>query len=205
MGLQIEEEHRKCLKCGYACGSSDVGLDYACPKCGAIYAKLEALQKAKAEATEADKTEANNFERRMALQDKSDQKQIGYKEAERSQYYAAHAVYLLMILPLIITQVSAVVIAFNMRHPVNESWLNDHFRWQIRTFWYLLGLSLLAGAALLVGAFSMTSFVLLGEPGLFALMFSATTVYGWFCVLAGITAVYRIGKGWYRLSRRESP
>ena len=33
---------KKCLKCGYEQQSSDVAPDYECPKCGAIYAKVEA-------------------------------------------------------------------------------------------------------------------------------------------------------------------
>jgi predicted RNA-binding Zn-ribbon protein involved in translation (DUF1610 family) len=33
---------KKCLKCGYERQASDVAPDYECPKCGAVYAKVEA-------------------------------------------------------------------------------------------------------------------------------------------------------------------
>ena len=205
MDLQVQEERRKCLKCGYGRASSDVGPDYACPKCGAVYAKLEALQKAKVDAAEADKTETKYFERRMALQEKFDREQIGREEAEGPQYAAAHAVYLLMILPFVVTQGMAIAIAFKMRRPGDESWLNDHFSWQIRTFWYLVGLSVLAGAALLVGAASMSAGAVLRDVGLIGLSFKSTAGFVIVCAVALVIAVYRIGKGWYRLSRREAP
>ena len=32
---------KKCLKCGYERQASDMGTDYECPECGAIYAKVE--------------------------------------------------------------------------------------------------------------------------------------------------------------------
>jgi predicted Zn-ribbon and HTH transcriptional regulator len=32
---------KKCLKCGYERQSSDASPDYQCPKCGAVYAKVE--------------------------------------------------------------------------------------------------------------------------------------------------------------------
>jgi predicted RNA-binding Zn-ribbon protein involved in translation (DUF1610 family) len=39
---------KRCLKCGYIRSSSDPAPDYECPKCGAVYAKVEAaLQSAK--------------------------------------------------------------------------------------------------------------------------------------------------------------
>ena len=36
---------KKCLNCGYVRKASDIGPEYECPKCGAIYAKVEALLK----------------------------------------------------------------------------------------------------------------------------------------------------------------
>lgn len=36
---------KQCLKCGYERQASDRAPDYECPKCGAVYAKVEAAQK----------------------------------------------------------------------------------------------------------------------------------------------------------------
>ena len=38
---------KKCLKCGYERQPSDIAPDYECPKCGAIYAKVEAHKQKK--------------------------------------------------------------------------------------------------------------------------------------------------------------
>ena len=38
---------QKCLKCGYERQASDMAPDYECPKCGAIYAKVESALREK--------------------------------------------------------------------------------------------------------------------------------------------------------------
>lgn len=205
MELEIQEEPRKCLKCGYGRTSSEPGPDYACPKCGAVYAKLEAVQKARADAAEAEKTQTKYFERRMALQEKFGREEIAREEADGPAYLAAHAAYLFMILPFAVTQGLAIAIAFKMHRPGDESWLNDHFRWLIRTFWYLGGLAVLAGAALLVGAASMSAGAVFRNFGLIDLSFKSAGGFLVVCSVAVVIAVYRIGKGWYRLSQREAP
>ena len=68
MDFEILQERRECLKCGYVRESSDIGPDYACPNCGAIYAKLEAIRLAKSDEEDSDKAEAAKFERRLELQ-----------------------------------------------------------------------------------------------------------------------------------------
>lgn len=205
--LQIIEEQRKCLKCGHVRQSGDVGPDYACPACDAVYAKLEALQKASAEAAESQRAESTKFERGLVSQERFDREQVAREAAEGPRYTAANAGYLLMILPFVVTQVAAVMLAYQMRR-VGDDWLDDHFNWQIRTFWYLMGLSLLAGAALLVGTVSLMVFVLFqhrAPPQVVDSISPSIVVFSVVCALALITAVYRIGKGWYRLSQRESP
>jgi uncharacterized protein YbjQ (UPF0145 family) len=44
---------KKCLKCGYIRTSADRSPDYACPKCQAIYAKVEALHAAQQQEMDA--------------------------------------------------------------------------------------------------------------------------------------------------------
>jgi uncharacterized membrane protein len=71
-----------------------------------------------------------------------------------------------------ITSIAAVVINYLKRDEVKGTWLESHFNWQIKTFWYGL-LGMVIGAVLLV--------VVIG-----GLVLLATTI--WF--------IYRIIKGW---------
>ena len=75
-----------------------------------------------------------------------------------------------------ITWIVAVVINYVKKEEVAGSWLESHFRWQIRTFWFGL-LWGVVGAVLLL--------VLVGYAV-------------W--VAAGIWVVYRIVKGWLYLN-----
>jgi uncharacterized membrane protein len=82
----------------------------------------------------------------------------------------------------------AVVINYLRRDEVRGTWLESHFRWQIRTFWLALG------AALVVLAIGLpTTLVLIGF-GILALGF----------FVLGLWTIYRIARGWLRLSRREA-
>jgi uncharacterized membrane protein len=75
-----------------------------------------------------------------------------------------------------ITAVIGVVINYVKREEVAGTWLESHFRWQIRTFWWGL-LWVVIGTVLLL--------VLVGYVVL---------------VVAAIWIVYRIVKGWLNLS-----
>ena len=50
---------KKCLKCGYERQASDISSDYECPKCGAIYAKVESALGVK-QANKTDLTDNTN-------------------------------------------------------------------------------------------------------------------------------------------------
>jgi uncharacterized membrane protein len=75
-----------------------------------------------------------------------------------------------------ITWIVAVIINYVKKDEVRGTWLESHFRWQIRTFWW----GLLWGA---IGAV-----LLLVLIGYFVL------------VAAGIWVIYRIVKGWLYLN-----
>lgn len=78
-----------------------------------------------------------------------------------------------------LTLFAAVVVNYVRRDDARGSWLESHFRWQIRTFWITL-------AGMIVG-------------GLTALF-----LVGWF--ILGATAlwlIYRIVKGWLHLSEKR--
>lgn len=89
--------------------------------------------------------------------------------------YALYAASLLVAVTLPI----GVVFAYIKRDDVAGSWLQSHVRWQIRTFW----ISLAIGVAVFVLSFVLIGFLL------------APVAFVWF--------VYRVAKGWIRLSEQR--
>jgi uncharacterized membrane protein len=82
----------------------------------------------------------------------------------------------------------ALIINYVKRSDVRGTWLESHFSWQIRTFWWVLAWAVLillvsAPLVLLLGLGLVT-----GSLGLFVL---------------GAWAIYRIARGWLRLKDRE--
>jgi len=82
----------------------------------------------------------------------------------------------------------AVIINYVKRGDAQGTWLESHFRWQIRTFWYAMLASIVIGA---MGA--LLAIVLVGF---------AIWAIGFF--LLGIWAIYRIAAGWMRLNDRRA-
>ena len=81
----------------------------------------------------------------------------------------------------------AVIINYVRRGEARGTWLESHFAWQIRTFWYAVGFSILIGITGLVLAIVLIGFAI-WALGFFAL---------------GVWAIYRIAKGWMRLRDRQ--
>ena len=81
----------------------------------------------------------------------------------------------------------AVILNYVYRGDVRGTWLESHFRWQIRTFWF--GVLWVA----LCGAFVVAT---LGIGLLLAWIPMA---------LVGLWFIYRIARGWLRLMDRRSP
>jgi uncharacterized membrane protein len=81
-----------------------------------------------------------------------------------------------------VPSILGVILNYAKRGEARGTWLDSHYRWQIRTFWYALGWLLLAGLLMVT---------LIGIP--FAL-----------AIFVAITAwiVYRIARGWLRLRDR---
>jgi uncharacterized membrane protein len=77
----------------------------------------------------------------------------------------------------------AVIINYVKRGEARGTWLESHFRWQIRTFWYAL---LWAVLALLISM--VLTLVLIGLLTWPLLM-----------LLLGLWAIYRIARGWLAL------
>jgi uncharacterized membrane protein len=79
-----------------------------------------------------------------------------------------------------LTFIAAVVVAYIKRDDAVGTWLESHYRWQIRTFWFSL-------LWLVVGVVTFLA------------------VIGWFILVAdAVWTLYRIIKGWLRLSERKS-
>lgn len=77
----------------------------------------------------------------------------------------------------------AILINFVKRDEARGTWLESHFRWQMRTFWIAL---LWVGVALLVGL------TLIGIPLAMAI-----------ALVAGLWVLYRLIRGWLRLNDRQ--
>jgi uncharacterized membrane protein len=78
-----------------------------------------------------------------------------------------------------ITFIAAVMLNYIKREDVAASWLDSHFRWQIRTFWFGLLWSTIGVALFFVGI----GVAILGVNALWI--------------------IYRIIKGWLRLSENK--
>ena len=77
----------------------------------------------------------------------------------------------------------AVILNYVKRDDARGTWLESHFRWQIRTFWFAFGWALLVG--------------LVSIPLMLVLVGFATWAAGLFVL--GLWAIYRIARGWLRL------
>lgn len=78
----------------------------------------------------------------------------------------------------------AVILNYLKRAEVRDTWLDSHFSWQIRTFWFAF-LWLLAGGVLFI--------TLIGIPVAIAI---------W--IVTGIWVLYRIVRGWLALGARKA-
>jgi uncharacterized membrane protein len=96
-------------------------------------------------------------------------------EANKTLTTVIYALYASSLL-LGVTMLVAIVMNYVKRDDVAGTWLESHFRWQIRTFWYALLWSVLGVLSLVV---------VVG----FAVLFANLV---WF--------IYRIVKGWIRLN-----
>ncbi|HEV8439657.1 MAG TPA: hypothetical protein VGT40_16330 [Methylomirabilota bacterium] len=112
---------------------------------------------------------------------------------------AAHAVYALHSLSILIgvttaatvvgafvfglPSIVAVIINYVKRADARGTWVESHFRWQIRTFWFTALWCLLGGILFVT---------LVGIPLALAVFFAA-----------GLWAIYRIVRGWLGLRDRK--
>jgi len=82
-----------------------------------------------------------------------------------------------------IPSIVAVIINYAMQSDARGTFLESHFRWQIRTFWFAALWTLIA---------VMMFFTFIGIPFAWALV-----------VGVGLWVIYRIARGWVALANRE--
>jgi uncharacterized membrane protein len=82
----------------------------------------------------------------------------------------------------------AVVMNYIYRGDARGTWLETHFDWQIRTFWYALGWALLVAVVSIPLAIVVIGF--------------GTWIIG--MAILGIWAIYRVVRGWLRLNAHQA-
>jgi uncharacterized membrane protein/predicted RNA-binding Zn-ribbon protein involved in translation (DUF1610 family) len=187
---------KTCLKCGHTRAAADAGPSYACPRCGAVYAKLEAAQNAREQAQEVRKERADQ----QAWEEENATELVEGRKQDGNLSVMAHVVYVLFVVPIGLTALVGVILAHVMQGRAGGSFVQSHFRWQIKTFWGALGV-LLVGY--LVGTMLFKFFgVLLARNGAAAGLMGVMGIGGLFAVfmlLVVLWCVYRVAKGWYNL------
>ena len=124
-------------------------------------------------------------------------------EASPSLVRTTHIVYALHALGLVIgafgaasvlgsflfgwPSIIAVIINYVKRDEVRGTWLESHFSWQIRTFWFALLWAVIVA--------------LVSIPLAVVLIGIGTWVLG--MGLLGLWAIYRIARGWLRLNGHQ--
>ena len=125
-------------------------------------------------------------------------------EANPSLVRTTHIVYALHALGLVIgafgaasvvgsflfgwPSIIAVIINYVKRGEARGTWLESHFTWQIRTFWYALLWAVVVG--------------LVSAPLTLVVIGFGTWVLG--MAVLGLWAIYRIARGWMRLNDRQA-
>jgi uncharacterized membrane protein len=79
-----------------------------------------------------------------------------------------------------VPSIVAVILNYLKRSEARGSWLESHYRWQIRTFWFAIGWVLLAGVLFVT---------LVGIPLAIAILIGVS-----------LWLIYRIARGWLRLA-----
>ena len=77
----------------------------------------------------------------------------------------------------------AVILNFIKRGEVRDTWLDSHYRWQMRTFWFALFWGCVAG---------LLAITIIGLPAAILVLF-----------LTGVWVLYRVIRGWIALVDRK--
>jgi len=80
--------------------------------------------------------------------------------------------------------IAAVILNYWNQNAVRGTWLESHFRWQIRTFWF---------AVLWIAVSALMVVTIIGVPFALALL-----------LIAGLWILYRVVRGWWNLMQRQA-
>ena len=192
---------RYCQKCRHVRRREDTGPDFACPACGAIYAKVRAVVQQREEADREAARHAD-FSVRQPLEGASRPALPRSLAEQRRRVGLVRTGYLLQALPLGVTAVAGAWIVKGIADEDPSHWLASHSRWQLRTFWsaLVIGLVLLAIAVLLIGAGQLADRMGDAPPsGRSAARWLWLPAFAlWLWVLA------RVARGWLALLRGDT-
>jgi uncharacterized membrane protein len=87
-----------------------------------------------------------------------------------------------------VPSIVAVIMNYARRAEAQGTWLESHFRWQIRTFWF-------AWLGILVTSLIAMPLLIIGVGFLLALLGLS---------LIGLWVIYRVGRGWLALREGEA-
>ncbi len=201
MNEPSNEVRKSCLKCGYVRLPSDGEPKYACPKCGAVYEKVQDALRA-LEKQRLPSTGRGNDSRVEVVRNAREAAGLRLsRKADSRDTLIAHLVYVLYALP-IGTALVGVIIAHLMSRSDAAPWLQAHFRWQIRTFWFAIGwLLLLLVFAATASRISYAYFQGTGKIGgpLFWQGLGGAGKLLYLSLL--IWLIYRLVRGWVQLFR----
>ncbi len=82
----------------------------------------------------------------------------------------------------------AVILNYIYRGEARGTWVESHFNWQIRTFWFAVLWALVVGGISLILMLVLVGFIT-WPLGMFAL---------------GVWAIYRVARGWLRLNAMQT-
>jgi uncharacterized membrane protein/predicted RNA-binding Zn-ribbon protein involved in translation (DUF1610 family) len=201
----LADEPKSCVKCGYVRQPADSAPDYECPRCGVVYAKAEAARRAQERARDIEARRVIAGERRTPPLERPEPAVPDPERDADLPRLGAHLVYLLYAIPIGVTALAGVIVAYSMRARQRGTWLASHYTWQIRTFWYLAPIVLPALAAALVTIVAIPVYVASRKSqyaGLVLLGLLTVIVLG---TIAVVVLAWRVIRGWYRLSQGKAP
>jgi uncharacterized membrane protein len=197
MELEREPDH-SCLKCGHPRTSADSGPADTCPKCGAVYAKVEAALKARKQAGT----------QRIAAKIEKIQHGEELKQDFRRRW-VAHLIYLLYIIPTGASAVIGISLARLLLPTEEDDLAAAHYRWQLSRMTRLVVVGFFLNIVALVLAAIFLRSLLLRDQGI-GFEGMGFALKGWWVLMGVALAIYlvfilRMARGWWLLWKGEYP